>query len=163
MLYEEIPFIWIILRKTMTVITFISFIRACGSVEPCFFVAYFFIMFPTAVSSFHPVTVIIIFLYVMGRVRIIIRYRKESWWTRRGVQSTNIIFRGNRNGSWKQIWIIVGYFIQAVSIINSNGSYIKRWDTTIIWKGITREVMNLPIVLLSHWNFLSKLPSEIPW
>ena len=31
--------------------------------------------------------------------------------TRRSGQITNIIFRGNRDGSWDQIWVISGSFM----------------------------------------------------
>ena len=38
-----------------------------------------------------------------------------------GVQITHIIFRGNRYGSWEQIWVILSSFIRAGSIINVDG------------------------------------------
>ena len=82
-------------------------------------------MFPGAVSSFHPDMLRIIFIHVMRRVRIIISQEKELWRIRRGGKSTNIIFRGNINGSWNQIWGISGYFMRAGSIINDNGRDIQ--------------------------------------
>ena len=105
----------------MTEIKFLVFIRAHGAIQPRLFVASFFIVFPRAVSSFHPDTVRLVFTHCMGRVRIIRRYEKESWRIIRGVQSTNIIFRGNRDGSWEHIWGIAGSFMRAGSIINGDG------------------------------------------
>ena len=87
-----------------------------------FFVAYFFITFPRALSSFHPSTVRIIFLLLMAMVGIIRSYYRDLWRIRRCGQSTNTFFRVNRYGSWKQIMAIAGYFIQVGSIINGNGS-----------------------------------------
>ena len=54
----------------MTVIMFLVFIRARGAAEPRF-CSIFFIMFPRAVSSFHPATVRLVFLHGVDRVRII--------------------------------------------------------------------------------------------
>ena len=104
----------------MTVI-FLNLTRAHGAVEPRICVLYFFILFPRAASYSHPDTVRLISLYCMVRVRIVKRQEIESFQIRRGGQSTNIIFRGNINGSWKQIWGIAGSFIRAGSIINGNG------------------------------------------
>ena len=89
---------------------FLIFIKTRGAIEPCLFVAYFFIMSPRAVLSFHPYTVRITFIHCMGRVRTIICKEKESWKTRRGGQITNIFFRGNIYSCWKQIWGVTGSF-----------------------------------------------------
>ena len=93
------------------------------------FVVPFIIIFPGSVSYFNPDLVSIILLHDMGRVRIIIIFKKESWRIRRGGQITNIVFRGNRNGSWKKIWVIQSFFIRAVSIIYVNGMWIQSWAT----------------------------------
>ena len=74
----------------MTVIKLLVFIIAHGAIEPRIFVACFSIVFPRAVSSFHPVTVRLVFLHCMGSVRIIRSYEKWSWQIRRSVQSNNI-------------------------------------------------------------------------
>ena len=58
-----------------------------------------------------------IFLHAMESIRIIIR--KEIWRIRRGDQSTNIIFRGNRDGSWGQIWGISGFLMHEGGGISS--------------------------------------------
>ena len=73
----------------MTVIKFLVFIRARRAIETHLFVASFIIVFPIAVSSFHHSTVRLIFLYSMGRFRIIRRYEKESWIIRMGGKITN--------------------------------------------------------------------------
>ena len=55
-------------------------------------------MFPTAVYSVNPIFKRHTLFYNMGSIRII--RRKEMWLIRMGGQSTNIITRGNRDGSW---------------------------------------------------------------
>ena len=75
-------------------------------------------MFPTEVSHFHPSKVRIVFPHNMERIRII--RKKEIRRIRTGGQSTNRIFRGNRDGSWDQKWGISGSFMKAGSIINGN-------------------------------------------
>ena len=57
--------------KPIILIKFLVFIRALGSIETCLFVGSFSIVVPTAVSSFHPYTVRLIFIHCMERVRII--------------------------------------------------------------------------------------------
>ena len=94
----------------MTIIKFLFLIRACGVIGPCLFVASYLTMFPKAVSSVDPTFERHIFLHNMESIRII--RRKEIWRIRRGGQSTNIIFRGNRDGSWEQIWGIAGSFMR---------------------------------------------------
>ena len=54
MFQEASPFLLFNHGKPMTMIKFPVFIRACGSIESCLFVAYFLVMFPTAVSYFQP-------------------------------------------------------------------------------------------------------------
>ena len=120
MLHEEIPCLLIGPGKTMTVIKFIVFIRACRAIEPLLFIAFFIIMFLTAVSYFHPATVRIIFPHRMGRVRIIRIYEKWFWKIRRGGLSTIRTFRGNRDGIWDQICGTTGFLMQMGSINNGN-------------------------------------------
>ena len=61
----------------MTLIKFLLFIRARGAIESCLFVASFFIMFPTALSYFHPAIVRLVFDFCMGGFSII-RSRRNS-------------------------------------------------------------------------------------
>ena len=72
------------------------------------------------------------------------------WLIIRGGKSTSILFIGNRDGIWKQIWGIRGSFMRASSIIDGNGSYIQILDTTISRKGISEAVINRPVVVLSR-------------
>ena len=90
----------------MTIIKFIVLIRAYVAIETCLFVASLLIMFSTAVPPFHPIKEIHILLHNMESIKIVIR--KEIWRIRRGGQRIKIIFRGNRDGSWEQIWGIAG-------------------------------------------------------
>ena len=77
-LHEASPRLLINPRKIMTVIKFLLFIIAHGSIEPRLFVACFFVMFPRTVSSFHPSTVRLIFIHGVVRVGIIKSKEKES-------------------------------------------------------------------------------------
>ena len=92
--------------KPMTIIKFLVFIWACGSIEPCLFVAYFSAVFPTAVSYVYTTFHRHIFLQNMESFRTV--SRKDIWRIIRGGQGTKRVFRGNRNGSWEQIWGISG-------------------------------------------------------
>ena len=83
----------------MTMIKFIFLIRACGAIEPYIFVAYFFTMFPKAVSSVDSTSERHILLHNMESIRII--RMKEICKIRRGGKITNRIFRGNIDGSWE--------------------------------------------------------------
>ena len=103
----------------MTVIRILVFVRARGAIDPRLFVAYFFVMFPTEVSSFFPATARLVFLHNMDKISI--TRRNEMWLIRRGGQSTDIIFRGNIDGIWDQIWGIASSFMRERSIINGNG------------------------------------------
>ena len=85
--------------------------------------------------------------------RIIRSQENKFWQIRRGGQSTNIFFRGNRDGSWNKIRVITGYFIPAGPIINGNGMVIQSLATKIIWKGIIEAFINCPVVLIYCWNF----------
>ena len=78
-------------------------------------------MFPRSVSSFHPDTARLIFLHNTAMVGIIRRYYKEFWIIRRGGQSNNRVFRGNRDGIGNYIWGIPGSFMWAGYIISGNG------------------------------------------
>ena len=133
----------------MTVIKFLVFVRERGAIEPGLFIASFIIMFPRAVSYFHPATVRLICIHCMSMVRIIRRQDKESWQISRGVQSTTIFFRSNRDGSWKHIGGITGSFMWAGSIINGNGRQIQIWATKIICKVIIGSVIKRTVVVLS--------------
>ena len=73
----------------MTIIKFLVLIIACIAIEPCLFVASFFTMFSTAVSSDESNLEWQIFLQNTESIKIIIR--KQIWQIRRGVQSTNRI------------------------------------------------------------------------
>ena len=114
----------------MIVIKFIVLIRACGAIEPCLFVASFLITFDTAVSSFHPTKERKIFIHNMESISII--KGKDIWLIRRGGQITERVFKGNQDGSWEQIWGIVGTFMQDGSIIKGYGRYIQTWATKLI-------------------------------
>ena len=96
-----------------------ALIILCGSIEPFLFVAYVLAMFPTTVSSVHPTFQRHIFLHNMESIRTI--SRKDIWLIRRGGQSTTIIFRGNRDGSWEQNWGVSSSFMRKESIINVDG------------------------------------------
>ena len=63
-------------------------------------------MFPTALSSVDTTVHRQTFLQNMDIFLTI--SRKDIWQIRRGGQGTNRVFRGNRNGSWEQIWGITG-------------------------------------------------------
>ena len=103
-------------------------------------------MFPTEVSSVDPTFEIHIFLNNMESIRII--RRKDIWKIRRGGQSNTIIFIGNGDGRWEQIWGISGSFMRARSTINGDGKHMQIWTTIIICKGIIESVINRPIVAL---------------
>ena len=118
----------------MIIIKFLFIIRACGSIEPFIFVAYYFTKFTAAVSSSDPTFESQTFLHNMDSIRVIIR--KEIWRIRRGGQIPNRIFRGNRDGIWDQIWGISGYFMWVGYIINGDGRWMKIWATKISCKGI---------------------------
>ena len=136
-------------------IKYLVFIRACGAVEPCLFVASFFTMFTKTVSAVHPTFQRHIFLHNMESIRII--SMKDIWKIRRGGQSTNRIFIGNRDGSWEQIWSILGSFMWGGSIINGDGRCIHSWDKKIRCKGIIESVINYPVVIFQCWNFLVQM------
>ena len=72
----------------MTIIQFIVLIRACGEIQPCIFVASFFILFSRAVSYVHPTKERHIFFHSMGSIGNI--RRKEIYLIMRGGQSTKI-------------------------------------------------------------------------
>ena len=110
------------------------------------FCSIFFILFPTAVSYVHPTSDRHTHLPNMETVRIIIW--KEIWLIRRGSQSTKIIFQGNKDGIWEQIWGISGSFMQVGYIIKVNGRQIQSWDTEVICKGTVEAVINRPFVVL---------------
>ena len=107
-----------------------------------------------SVSYFHPAMAAVVFLSGTERVRIIRIHENNLRVIRRGGQSTNIFFIGNRYGIWRRIRSIAGYFIWEDIIINGNGRDIQSWDTTIICKGIIEAVTNCPSSLLSCCNFL---------
>ena len=136
----------------MTIIKCLVFIRACGAIEPCIFVASFLTMFPTAVSSMDSTFQRHMFLQNMESFRTI--GRKGIWLIGRGGQGTNRVFRGNINGSLEHIWGISGSLMQGGSIINGDGRYIYSWATTIHFKYIIEAVINCPVVLIQCWNFL---------
>ena len=102
MFQEKNPFLWTNTGKPMTIIKYLVLIRACGAIEPCIFVAYFSTMFPTTESSVHPTFQRNIFLCNMESIMTI--SRRDICWIRRGGQSTNRIFKGNRYVSWENIW-----------------------------------------------------------
>ena len=104
-------------------INFIFLIRACEAIEPCLFVAYFLIVFPTADSCVESNLDIHIFIHNMDSISTI--RRKEIWRIRRGGQSTNRIFRGKIDGIWEQSRGISVSFMRTGSIINGNGRYIQ--------------------------------------
>ena len=106
-----------------------------------FFCSIFFVIFPIAVSYFNPATVRLIHIHGMTMVGIIRRLEKDLWQIIRGGKSTNIVFGGNRYGSWKHIRGTPGSFLWYGSIINSNGRQIQIWATTTIWKGIIEAVI----------------------
>ena len=67
-------------------------------------------MYPTAVSSAEMTVHRQTFLQNMDIFLTI--SRKDIWQIRRGGKGTNRFFRGNRNGSWDQIWGIKGSLMQ---------------------------------------------------
>ena len=107
-----------------------------------YFCSIFLTMFPTTVSSVQPTLESYIFLHNMESIRII--RRKEIW----SGQSNNIVYRGNIDGSWEQIWRILGSFMRSGSIINGDGRYMQRWDTKFIYKGIIESFTNRPVNVL---------------
>ena len=58
---------------------------------------------------------------VMVSVRIIIIQYNNLWGVRRGGQRTNRVSGGDRNGIWKWIRGIAGYYVWAGTIINGYG------------------------------------------
>ena len=86
------------------------------------------------------------FLHNMEIIRIIIR--KDIWLIIRGGKSTNTISRGNRDGSWEQIWDISGSFMWAGSIINGDGRYMQILANKFIFKGIIEEFINVPVAVI---------------
>ena len=107
-------------------------------------------MEPGSLSSFRPEKARFVTHDVIYSVRIIRIWFNNLWEIGRVSQRANIFSIGNRNGSWKLIRGIPGYFVWEGTIINGNGRQIQRWDTTINWKGIIEEVINFTIVILSH-------------
>ena len=150
MSHKSSQHMYIIPGNPMTVITFLFFVRSRGAIEHRLFVAFLLIIFPRAVSPFHPATASLIFISGMGRVRIIIMQQKQTCLIRRHGQIIKIIFRGNRYGIQENIWGISGSFMWLGSIINFNGIYIQIWATTIICKCIIEAVINRPVVVLSN-------------
>ena len=138
--------------KHMTKINIIFLIRACGSIEPCIFVAYFLTIFSTSVSNVDPTFERHIFLHNIESIRII--RRKKIWWFIRVGQITNRTFRGNIDGIWERISGTSGYFMWVGSIINVDGRYMQIWATKISFKGIIEAVLKCPVVVLQSWNFL---------
>ena len=130
----------------MTIIKSLVLIRACGSIEPCLFVESYLTMFTTEVFYVEPTIKRNIFLHNTETSRSI--SRKEIWRISRSGQSTNIIFRGNRDGSWGQIWGLSGSFMRAGSIINGDGRYMQIRATQFICKGIIEAFINCPVFVL---------------
>ena len=81
-------------------------------------------MFPTAVSSVESTFQRHIFLQNMESFRTI--SRKDIWQIRRGGQGTNIVFIGNRDGSWELIWGISSSLMRegGLSSMVMGGRYI---------------------------------------
>ena len=78
-------------------------------------------MEPREVSSSPPANIRVVTRDDIVSVGIIKSYDNNSWGFRRGGQITDIGYRGNRNGSWKRIWGIEGFF--------SSEDYHKcKWD-----------------------------------
>ena len=119
MFQETSSCLWTYPGKLMTIIKFLFLIIACVSIEPYLFVASFLAMFPTEVSSINSTLERHIFLHNMES--IMTTRRKEIWRIRRGVKSTNIIFRCSIYGSWEQIWGVSGFFMRVGSITNGDG------------------------------------------
>ena len=64
-----------------------------------------------AVYYFPPSTERVVTHDGMASVIIIIIQDNNVWLFRSSAQLTNIVSRGNRNGSWKRIRGIAGYFV----------------------------------------------------
>ena len=91
---------------------------------------------------------------VMVSVRIITIQDNNLWGVRSGGQITNRFSRDNRNGSWKRIRGIAGYYVRAGTIINGHGRQIQIWATTIKWKDTSESVKKCPIISLYNLNCL---------
>ena len=112
-------------------------------------------MEPVAVSSFLPAMEMVVTNYGMLSVRINTIYDKRLWGVKIGIQRTNRFYIFYINGVWKWIRGILGYFVQAGTIIYGNGRYIQSWATTINWKGVIKSVIKCPIVVFFRWIFLA--------
>ena len=102
-------------------------------------------MEPGALSSFCPATERVVTHDGMLSVRIIRIQDKELWGVKRGGKRTSRVSRGNRNGSWKRMIGISGYFVRAGTIINGNRRETQSWANTINWKEIIEAVIKCPI------------------
>ena len=107
-------------------------------------------MEPVSVLSTYPGMKRVLIHYVMLSVRIIRIQDKELWGVKRGGKRTSRVSRGNRNGSWKRMIGISGYFVRAGTIINGNRRETQSWANTINWKEIIEAVIKCPIVVFSH-------------
>ena len=68
-------------------------------------------MDPGEVSSFCPDTEMVVTHNGMVSVKIIRIQENNLWLFRRGGKYTNIVSRGNINGSWKRVRGIAGSFV----------------------------------------------------
>ena len=133
MFREAIPHVYICSEKSTTVITFLSFSRTRGAIEPNF-LSYYYIIEPREVSYFNPATERVVFPDGVFSIVSIRSLENNLWLIRRVSQSTNRFFRGNRDDSWKRIRVIAGSFFRAGTITNGHGRDIRSWATTTSWK-----------------------------
>ena len=87
----------------MTIIKILVFVRACGAIEPCLFIAYYSTMFPTAVSSVDPTFQRYIFLHNMYSISI--DSRKDIWRIRSVGQGKNKISEATEMASGSRSWV----------------------------------------------------------
>ena len=100
------------------------------------FCGIFFTIKPGAVSSFCPDTERIVTHNGMVSFMTIIIWFKTLWLIGRGGKRTNRVSRGNINGSFKRIRLILVSFWGAGTIINENERDIQSWGTRINLKGV---------------------------
>ena len=117
-------------------------------------VASYSIIMPISVSSFLRGIARFVSHDYMVSVRSIQIQENNFWVVRKGGQSNNRVSIGNRDGIWKRIRGIEGYFVQSETITNRHGSDNQIWTITINQKGVVEAFKNCPVIILSQWNFL---------
>ena len=137
MFNKSSPYLWIIYDTFMKLINPLMN-RAHESIEPSFFVTYYYIISPSTVSYLHIVT----FIFNSHRSVVffwIIRSQKENLWgVTSGGQITEI-FLGSTLIAAESISAVQRALFTGGAIINENGRDIGIWYTTINCKGVVEQ------------------------